>query len=549
MAVILIDDPLPGSTNDTLALYAKLKTIADGDTVVFPAGKTFNLKTATNPDTGQPFCEFDISASNVKFIGNGCTIVQWNNQYNGFLKLWGSYCLVSDFTVRAAYDPAAPNVGKRIQVTSNTNPDYLGIPGVNKSSAVYVLGGHNVIRNLSVVNLFVGVCLRGPYETDVNGVKFDGLAEGNLITNLSTDTCDFCVTGSQQKGMILEKFHFTNGTNLSVPPHAVYLIHSRQPATGPLLSESIVTDSIIANFTVQNHPHDYAIKVKSGARLTIANFTVDNCKGGLTFNACDDTVVSNGTISGMPALMHGLFFSDCDGALASQIAISGLPGANYYGVRSTDGSKNIKAESVTVQTRYGSVQAQAPFLADGVRAYGVSELELINCTHQELVDSNVVSFRTIHDVVQQSFLATTAFDTPQDVLAGTETILVDGKYTVGKNTTLNRTLVNWETNNSNYDYKIETVNGKSKITLHDGPNLSPGEATAFTFYPVGCEAVMKVYKPAIDFPTLPGPAKDFLIDKGCTFHAAVETDLIKGYADTVYDDRGGFLTKVVVPNP
>ena len=204
-------------------------------------------------------------------------------------------------------------------------------------------------------------------------------AAGNRLSNISGRSTDFVVTGNQQQDCLVENVTSADTTNMSVPPHAIYMQNPGATEAFCGFSQNLT----IRNVVVRNNKYGQAVKVSDARGLVIDRVTAIDCLGAVLVSTTDGGRVGrvSARISAEPGQRNvaGVIVSQSNRVSIVHTQIDYAPGAFCSAVTLEHGAREVEVSDVTVLDRSGGGSHAAAF-----RVFGRSEGRFTRCTRTRL---------------------------------------------------------------------------------------------------------------------------------------------------------------------
>lgn len=129
------------------------------------------------------------------------------------------------------------------------------------------------------------------------------------IVGVYADRQDFVITGSQYNDGLIETIRLTNQTNLTVPPHVIYL---QNAGTGPTAEEGYVEKIIFRDIkwtgaTITSQP---VFKVSNAKNCSLETFECHGAWGGVLWSKAYNCKTISPNITDLPNSGIGINFTD-----------------------------------------------------------------------------------------------------------------------------------------------------------------------------------------------------------------------------------------------
>lgn len=246
---------------------------------------------------------------------------------------------------------------------------HRGYLAFHRVSAVWVEGSNSLIHDLSAHNSFVGVCLRGPVDWQRGRAGFDYTrrAVGNVVRNVAGSNCDFVLTGNQQENLLIDGLDSSDTTNLSVPPHAIYMQNPASAQATCGFSKNV----ILRNLWARGNAHGEAFKLSDIRDLVIENAKADRCAGGLMISTTDGAKARDCSFTNLSGRSHaGVSVSQSNRVEISECSVESVEGSSCTGFRIYHHSQSVTVTRGRVIDHLPAGSSDAPYrVADGSYAF------------------------------------------------------------------------------------------------------------------------------------------------------------------------------------
>lgn len=349
-----------------------------------------------------------------------CNPPSWQG-LSGFQRNAGLWCEGSDITVTNFGARGFFNVctlrgplsswRQSIRRISQDDPGVLEIPehGLQTGSAIRIPnpGGMTQLAGFAgrVVKLdddHVSLIFGGlPVNTSrfddftgggiATGYDFSSQSNGISLKNLRGARCDFGLTASCYKQIVVDRMQFSAPTYHTVPPHIIYLRSAEPPHSR---YEGFCEAGTIKDIEAEGYRFSEALKFCNTKDFLAENIRLKDCSAGITWSRAFRSKTIDVDIQGVPFAQYGIRYT-ADGADNEIIGgtISGAPDAAFNGVVANHDNKDIRTIGTNIKTNFSSVKGRT------IRQFKTThsaEMTCEECTivHERLNDA--FSFGALH---------------------------------------------------------------------------------------------------------------------------------------------------------